>query len=315
MSSPVLIVDGLNFFMRHFAAHPGMSDSGEHVGGFVGFLGGLGSLCAAHKPCRVIVVWESGGNAKRRAALSSYKDGRRAVKLNRYYEDDIPATIKNHVDQVSLLTQALSHLPVTQIYVRDTEADDVIGYLGRYTFVATDTILVSSDKDLLQLVNDKVRQWSPGSKVMYDPDVVIEKFGVSPENFITARVFVGDSSDAIAGVKGAGFKSLSKWFPELRERRFVPHREIIAAANERSDAAGKTLRNIAESESIADRNWKLMHLDTSRLNGDQIKRIEDQLEKSGLTNKMALLRMLSTNGMLKFDIDRSFSTISAVEKS
>lgn len=290
-----------------------MSDSGEHVGGFIGFIGGLGGLCTMHNPSKVIVVWESGGNAKRRAVMSSYKDGRRAPGLNRYYEDDIPATLSNHTGQVSLLTKALGYLPVTQIYVKDTEADDVIGYLCMYKYRSEEVIVASSDKDLLQLVSDTTKQWSPGSKVMYDPETVLEKFGVSPENFVSARVFIGDGSDGISGVKGVGFKSISKWFPELRDRKFVSHTEVIEKA--RTMGGGKTIKTIAEGKEIADRNWKLMHLDTSRLNGDQVKKIENQIENRGSINKMELLRMLSTNGMLKFNIDRSFSIISTVGKS
>ena len=66
MSKPVLIVDGLNVFMRHFCANPSLSENGEHVGGFLGFLGGLGSLCEMFLPDKIIVVWESGGSLRKR---------------------------------------------------------------------------------------------------------------------------------------------------------------------------------------------------------------------------------------------------------
>tara|TARA_Y100001963_G_scaffold159862_1_gene265795 strand:+ start:204 stop:1169 length:966 start_codon:yes stop_codon:yes gene_type:complete len=311
--NPVIIVDGLNVFMRHFCANPSMSDNGDHAGGFVGFLGGLGSLCEKFSPKKVIVVWESGGSLRKRAISSSYKSGRRPAALNRYYEDDIPSTTKNHMDQVSLLVSALGNLPVTQIYVRGCEADDVIGYLARYTHSDDKIIIVSSDKDLYQLVDDRVVQWSPGQKKIIDKSYIFQKFGISSENFITARCFVGDSSDNIPGVKGAGFKTLSKWFPALAESKFISHNDLVDMAKDLlATKKGKTIQQISEARSLVSKNWKLMYLDTSRLAADQIQKICGQLENMGKTNKMSLLRLMAQNGMKNFDINRHFVAINSV---
>ena len=312
---PILILDGLNVFMRHFCANPAMSENGDHVGGTLGFLKGLGNLCEQFCPHHVIVVWESGGNARKRAVMKTYKMGRRPPGLNRYYEDDIPATSSNHTWQVSLLAKVLGHLPITQIYVRDCEADDVIGYLSKYTYDDSETIVVSSDKDLYQLINNTHRQWSPGQKKLIDSHIVLQKFGISPENFVTARVFIGDSSDNIKGIKGVGFKNLSKWFPVLANSNFVSHSEIITQAQElMTIKRGKTIAEIAGANITADRNWKLMYLDTNRLSATQIQKIEGQLENIGKSDKMSLLRLFIRNGMQKFDINRHFAAINSVRK-
>ena len=79
---PVLILDGLNVFYRHWAANPTMDTNGEHVGGVVGFLKGIQLLCERYQPSDVIVTWEGGGSNRRRAVDSSYKSGRRPAKLN-----------------------------------------------------------------------------------------------------------------------------------------------------------------------------------------------------------------------------------------
>jgi DNA polymerase I len=301
--------------MRHFVVNPSMADSGQHVGGFLGFLGGLGSLCEKFRPSRVVVVWESGGSIRKRGTDSNYKNGRRPPKLNRYYEDDIPPTAENHTMQVSLLVKALNLLPVTQIYVRDCEADDTIGYMARYSFGTTPIILVSSDKDLYQLIDDRVQQWSPGQKKLIDRQAVIDKFGVSPENFCSARVFIGDPSDNIKGVSGVGFKNMSKWFPELSGSCFVGYKNVVEAAQILlHDKKGKTLAKIAEAHDLAEKNWKLMYLSTSRLAGAQVKKVNDQLEKQGKSNKMNLMRLLVNSGMQKFDINRHFSAINSVRK-
>lgn len=313
MHNPLIICDGLNIFMRHFCANPAMSENGEHVGGFLGFIKGLGILCESFSPSRVIVVWESGGSIRRRDTASSYKSGRRPASLNRYYEDDIPATTSNHALQVSLLVKALSHLPVTQVYVKGCEADDVIGYLARYTFKKEDTIVVSSDRDLYQLIDENCVQYSPGQKKIIDVGAVVDKFGIHPVNFVTARCFIGDSSDNISGIRGAGFKNIAKWFPFLIEPEFASCNEVVKHAQQLTlKNKGKTIAAISKAADLARQNWKLMYLDTSSLSADQIKKIEGQLENTGTSNKMALLRLMAHQGMQHFDINRHFVAINTV---
>ena len=128
-----LIVDGLNVFMRHFAANPTTSGNGESVGGVVGFLRGLKNLIDMFCPKKVIVTWEGGGSPRRRALDPNYKQSRRPVKLNRWY-DEIPSTVGNRNQQINLLIGFLRKGPINQIYVPDCEADDVIGYISKYTF-------------------------------------------------------------------------------------------------------------------------------------------------------------------------------------
>ena len=132
MQRPVLLIDGLNVFMRHYVVNPSMSSLGYHVGGFTGFLNSLSRLCDRTRPSQVIVAWEGGGSARRRAIYSGYKKNRRPQKLNRYYLGDIPDTTKNRDNQIALSIAALKNTPVHQVYVQDCEADDVIGYLCNY---------------------------------------------------------------------------------------------------------------------------------------------------------------------------------------
>jgi DNA polymerase-1 len=301
--------------MRHYCANPTMSENGEPAGGLVGFLKSLGPLCDQFNPTQVIVVWESGGNQKRRAMSSgSYKDGRKPAKLNRYYEDDIPNTVENHNNQISLLIEALKSLPVRQIYVKDTEADDVIGYICNYKFKESKIVVVSSDRDLYQLIDDRVLQWSLNQKKLIDSNSVIEKFGVSPQNFCVARCFTGDASDSIEGVKGAGFRTLAKKFPELIKEDFFSVSDLVERSKELAKSSGANIyKSIIEGEEDAKKNWKLMHLDISRLNGDQIKRIEYQLGISlPSSNKISLLRLLVREGLKSVDLNSTFATLKRI---
>lgn len=315
MDRPILVIDALSSFSRHYCANPTMSENGEHAGGFVGFIKSVGSLCYQFSPKKVIVVWESGGNQKRRdASGGSYKDGRRPQSLNRYYENDIPNTWENHNKQIALTIEALKFLPVQQIYVKDTEADDVIGYVCKYKFLEEKVIVVSSDRDLYQLIGENVTQWSLNQKKIIDSSEVVEKFGCTPQNFCSVRAFVGDSSDNIKGIRGAGFKNISKRFPEVASENFVSVQALAEGARAMisSGSNAAIYRSMSDGETEAKKNWRLMNLDISNLNGDQVKKIEHQLGTfAPEPNKMALLRILVREGLRSFDIDTTYLHIKA----
>ena len=148
---------------------------------------------------------------------------------------------------------------------------------------------------------------------MISEDDVLQKYGIHPSNFVTARCFIGDSSDDIAGVRGVGFKNISKWFPFLADSTFHPCSDVVESAVELSQKnKGKTIRSIAEAGELSQRNWRLMNLDTDNLAAVQIQKITGQLENVGTSDKMTLLRMMSEHGMQSFDINRHFAAVNAV---
>ena len=313
MRHPIIIIDSLNLFTRHFVVNPTMSRQGQQIGGFVGYLKGLKLLTEKMLPKRVVVVWEGGGSPRRRAIFPEYKQGSRPQKLNRYYDDgEIPDTYENRDFQIKMTIEALKHVPVQQVYVSDCEADDVIGYMCRHLFVGDQIVVVSSDKDLYQLIDDRVSQWSPGQKKFITPQEVHDKFGVWPTNMCVARSFVGDPSDAIPGVDGAGFKTLLKRFPFLggSESRMI--QDVLDDALHIPPPHPKLIRNILECGDIVRRNWKLMHLDIANLSGDQIKKINDSVTSySPKRNKMELMRLFVRQGIQDFDVDSFFMSLSA----
>ena len=299
--------------MRHYIANPSMSDHGEPVGGIVGFMKGVWHLCDRISPSRVVIAWEGGGSPRRRAILKNYKESRRPAKLNRFYEDDIPDSVQNRSGQVAKIIDLLKTVPVTQLYVADCEADDLIAYLVKYTFCDDRCVVASSDRDLYQLLSKRVIQWSPGQKKYITIKTLIEKYGVSATNFCTARAFVGDGSDKIDGVPRAGFASLAKRFPELSGDEFVSVETLINTARDRlQEKKLKLFENMIEYEEISRRNWKLMYLDTVNLSADQIKKLEHSIENfSSYANKMSLARLMLREGISNFDIDAFFASVNA----
>ena len=307
---PVLIIDSLNLFTRHFIANPTISINGEHVGGIVGFLKAIQLLCERFKPGKIFVIWEGGGSPRRRSLQSDYKNLSRPKRLNRYYEDDIPDTKENRNWQIASLIRFLKNSGIKQFYVSDCEADDVIGYLCQDILAGQDKIVVSSDKDLYQLISSDTKQWSPGQKKMIDSKAVFEKFGVYPENFCLVRSFVGDSSDNLRGIKGAGFKSVVKRFPEINSEKLLIS-DLIKLAEEKSQTSKlKLYKEIAENPDIPERNWKLMSLGYRNLSGQQILKVNSILaQKNSPKNKLEFFREKNRVGINNFDVERYFLSI------
>ena len=299
--------------MRHFVVNPSLSESGLHIGGTVGFLNGLKNLTRTVGPKKIVVVWEGGGSPRRRSIYKDYKQGKRPQRLNRYYSDDLPDTVENRDNQISLTISLLKEVAVQQLYVDDCEADDIIGYLTKYKFDDERVVIASSDKDLYQLLSKTVVQWSPGQKKFITKKDVLDKFGISSKNFCTARCFVGDPSDGLSGVPRAGFATLKKRFPDLSTEKFVSVNKIIEDASilvENSNLSIYT--SIIENEKIATRNWKLMNLDIRNLSASQIDKVDFLLrQENHHANKMGLIRKMYSAGIRNFDVDTFFSSITS----
>lgn len=279
----VLIFDGLNVFMRHYIAHPAMSNNGEQIGGIVGFYYNLVNLIEKCKPESVVIVWEGGGSKRKRDLYKDYKKGSRPKKMNRYYDpEDIPDTNENKNYQLKNLIRILSTLPVCQIYIEDAEADDAIGYIVKYKLSKSNKIIVSGDHDYYQLISDDCIVYSPNSKKFIKTEDVIEKYGIHPSNFCLAKSIVGDKSDNIPGVPGVGFKTLSKEYGNLfLKDNFQNNLFQLLVENDvkhQEKPKKKVYKSIKESEKIIERNVKLVRLDVDNLVLMQTKVIDNAIE-------------------------------------
>jgi DNA polymerase-1 len=285
---------------------------GQHIGGIVGFLQSLNLLIANHKPKECVIVWEGGGSTRRRAIYPDYKSRRRPVKLNRFHEGDIPDTVENQTWQVYVLVNAMKNLPVRQIYVSDCEADDIIGYLAKYSYKDSHVLIASSDHDYLQLVDDRVTVWSPTLKSIVTKEAVKEKMGVPPHNLVIARCFCGDSSDNLPGIKGVGLKTLVKRFPELATDSVVEIDDIMSKVRSMPEKSQKIFQDMKNGENLARMNWKLMNLDVANLSWNQITRVNSSIETAVPSgNKIQLIRSLIKAGIKTFDVDRLYLNATA----
>tara|TARA_B110000503_G_scaffold115012_1_gene173046 strand:- start:346 stop:1338 length:993 start_codon:yes stop_codon:yes gene_type:complete len=218
----VLMIDGLNLFFRNFAILNMVNPEGVHVGGLGGFFRSLGALIRQIQPTQVYVVFDGAGSSNnRKNLLPEYKSGRDLQRITNWDAfDDKDEEDDAKIDQMVRIIQYLKTLPVKVVILDKVEADDIIAYLSKVIPQKKEdkVFIVSSDKDFLQLINENIIVYRPMEKEYYTIDTVIEKFKMSPTNFILYKTLMGDNSDKVAGIKGLGEKKLYKLFPELSER-------------------------------------------------------------------------------------------------
>lgn len=259
----VLIVDGYNTFIRCFAAIPTLNEDGLHTGGISGFLKSVGHALKLYQPDRCIVVFDGpGGSMKRRKIYPDYKQHKHTkVRLNRIYEENISLGSEeiSLKKQLQRLVVYLQYLPVNMISLDHVEADDTIAFLSIEMFKDWGVIIMSSDKDFLQLVNDRVQVWSPTKKKLYGPQDVLNEYGVSSENFIYFRTLTGDDSDNVPGVRGFGLKTVLKAFPMLLSGGRVPL-NVLRDYAQSNRGKLKVYDTLLENWSDVERNYALMQL-------------------------------------------------------
>ena len=141
-----------------------------------------------------------------------------------------------------------------------------------------------------------------------------ERFGIYANNFCVARCFCGDSSDGLSGIKGAGFRTLCKRFPEITKEEFVSVKEIIKISQKRSeDSKVKLYHQVVADSEIPRVNWKLMYLDITNLSASQIEKINHKVDTiDRKLDKINFMRILIREGIKVFDADKFFMTARSV---
>ena len=278
----VLIIDGLNTFIRVFSVIPTTNDDGIHVGGIVGFLRSICYTINMIRPTRTIIVFDGkGGSNRRRKIYPEYKQNRKTkYRVNRSYDFASQEDEKhNMIMQLQRIVEYLDTLPVTVLSYDNIEADDTIGYLCRQVLTDSQITVMSTDKDFLQLANGRIKIWSPTKKKMYDDKMVMDEYGISSGNLIWYRVLDGDKSDNIPGVRGLGLKTIQKKLPFLSENRIVNIDEVVDV--------------LPESKDIIELNYKLMQLSDVDISASTKTKIIDRISEP-------------INRLIKFKFEKMF---------
>lgn len=297
----VLVVDGLNLFLRSFCMINHVNPEGHHIGGVTGSLKSLGYAIKLLAPTKVIVVFDGTGGANARKNLyPGYKANRNVNRLTNYSifrsKEEEVESIKN---QVARLIQYLQCLPLTVVSIEGLEADDIIGYLTQRfeSFDETKEVnIMSADNDFLQLVTDKVRVYSPVKKKIYTKKLVLEEYGVTSTNFINYKVLMGDKSDNIPGISGLGPVKALKLFPELLSEIRITVDDMISKAADNIDSNTLYL-SVVERRHQLSINQQIMSLGGDFLSPENKEIIKSAFNSSYELNKY-MFNQLYINDLL-----------------
>jgi len=258
----IMIIDALNMFLRSYVVNPSLGPNGDPIGGFYGFLKSMQKCIREIDPQEVHICWDGpGGATRKRAENKGYKEGRKPIKMNWNYDhltdDD---KLKNKVWQQLRLIEYLETLPVKQYLHEGIEADDIIAYLCTFPDSKDAVkIIVSSDKDFLQLCSKDTILYRPISDNFETFKTVVEKYKVHPSNMALARAVEGDKSDNLPGVRGVGIKTLVKAFPCLSEDKFYGVDDILRGCR-KEEKPMAVHKKLLESKQLLHSNYKMMQL-------------------------------------------------------
>ena len=206
-TQPILMVlDGHSMAFRAFYALPVenfTTSTGQHTNAVHGFVAMLINLLRNEKPTHVAVAWDLAGGTFRTTEYSEYKAGRAAIP------PEFPG-------QIDLIKEVLDALRIVHLSKENYEADDILATLStRATTEGFKPLLVSGDRDAMQLVNDQVTVLYPRKGVSdlarMTPEAVEEKYLVPPARYPELAALVGESADHLLGVPGVGPKTAVKW--------------------------------------------------------------------------------------------------------
>ena len=241
----VLIIDAMNTFLRSFAIINHINPKGNHIGGLTGFLKSVGYAIKHINPTRVIIVFEGEGSTLNKKNLfPAYKGNRKLKRINNFggftSQEEESESIEN---QLLRLVEYLQCLPLDMCAIDRVEADDTMAYLATKFQHDNEVVIMSSDQDFLQLVNDKITIYSPTKKKFYTPERVKEEYGVTAQNYLQMKILLGDNSDNVPGVPKLGPKKLLKNFPELQEEQVFTFEEVLEMVERATDGLiGELLR-------------------------------------------------------------------------
>jgi len=202
--SRVTLIDGSGYIFRAYHALPPLTrkSDGAPVGAVSGFCNMLFKMIADHKagdrPTHLAVIFDKSGKTFRNDFYPAYKAQR-------------PPAPEDLVPQFAMIREATIAFGLPSIELENYEADDLIATYARVAEEAGAAVtIISSDKDLMQLVTDKVSMYDPMKNKPIQRAEVIEKFGVGPEKVVEVQALAGDSVDNVPGAPGIGIKTAAE---------------------------------------------------------------------------------------------------------
>ena len=200
----LILIDGSAYIFRAYYALPPMNrKDGTPVNAVFGFTNMLVKLIEDYKEDKLIVIFD--------AARENFRN-----KIYKEYKANRGETPEDLIPQFDLIKQCVTAFKIPQLEIEGYEADDIIGtYSDLASKLKLSSLIVSSDKDLMQLVNESVEMLDPMKNKKIGISEVIEKFGVKPSKVVQIQALTGDKVDNIPGAPGIGPKTALELIKEF----------------------------------------------------------------------------------------------------
>ncbi|HFB65756.1 MAG TPA: DNA polymerase I, partial [Aeromonadales bacterium] len=227
--SPIILVDASSYLFRAYHAMPPLTNSkGQATGAIYGVINMMKRMLSDYKPCYMAMIFDAKGKTFRDELYDQYKAHR----------PPMPDDLREQIEPLHQLIRAMG-MPI--IVEPGVEADDVIGTFSK-RFSATQPVLISTgDKDLAQLVNDRVTLINTMNNQLLTPEAVEHKFGVKPSQIVDYLALMGDTADNIPGIPKVGPKTAAKWI-----QTYGSLVNLIDHADEIKGKVGESLRDNLE---------------------------------------------------------------------
>ena len=300
-----LLVDGNYLLKVGFCGVKDFFNGTKHIGGLWHFINTIRKLIDEQNFDKVVVMWDGDNNSSARKLIyPQYKEKRRLT-------DDFRD--QSFEEQKERIKEYLEECYIRQINVDKNEADDLISWYCKIA-IDEDITIYSGDKDLLQLISDKVSVYYPKTKQTYrnGDKVMLEYYYFPHQNVSTYKILSGDKSDNIDGISGLGEKTLIKFFPELLDKPvsitdILEKAEILLKENK----SNKTLQNLLSGKTktgvYGDEffkvNQKIVDLSNPLITEEGKKLVElyykETLDPEGRGYKN-LIKMMMDDGFFKY---------------
>lgn len=224
----IILVDGHNLLFRMFYGIPApiKNSKGKDIRGLIGFIGSLKKLVDEFKPYSLYVIFDS--ETSKNSNLEIDKE----YKTNRIDYSNISEE-ENPFSQLPFIKKALEYLKIAYLEVENNETDDLIASIVSKPINEYQYIIVSTDSDFIQLVNNNVFLYVPRGKksILYNREEVIKKYNVIPEKYVLFKSLVGDKSDNIKGVNGIGNITAAKILKYNSVQEFIENNPTSRFSN------------------------------------------------------------------------------------
>jgi 5'-3' exonuclease len=302
----LLLIDGYNVMIAMNAVTHIVDHNTFPIGMYLGVLNQLRTFVDRFKPTKVVLAFDGpDAGERRRKVYPEYKGGRRVKARESKVqimegEDNIAYGVEGAFqNQFIKIFEFLKLLPVTTVMVPYSEADDVIAYLALKNKDERECIIISNDKDYLQLVQEGIMVYRWKVKKLYDVKAFAAEFKIPSANYIFKKIMLGDTGDKVPGVKGVGDKTFTKLEEPLSNNVLTNMSEFTTMLesmdySELNTRETNAFKNCLEQKDKMDLAYSIMKLDENCMLEEQrdiLKLQIDEQENKGFSRLSCKIKM------------------------